>query len=133
MAKVAFGTTFLGDGLVWLGSEYTRLARAERTVLWSSGADVPEESPNFVWRIRAVVSARRADCVALATALENLALSLGGACDDLKVYEDDGTTLLRTYPSCRFDGMERSAPPAGSRRNFERRVTFLFTTSSDPE
>ena len=133
MAKVVFGTTFLGDGLVWLGSEYERLRARERALVWSERADVPAESPNFVWRIKAVVWAKRNDSVELAMALEELAVALGSGTGDLKIYEDDGATLLRTYPECRFDEMKRRKGPKASRRDFEDDIIFLFTTSQDPE
>jgi hypothetical protein len=133
MAKAAFGTIFLGDGLVWLGSDYERMSAEVRRLLWSTRADIEEGSANFFWRVRAVVWARRADTVALATALETLAMSLGSAKADLKVYADDGVTLQRTYPSCRFDGMTRREGPGESRRDFEDDVVFLFTTDQDPE
>jgi len=133
MAKVAFGTTFLGDGLVWLGVDCERLAAEARPLVWSTKADLAAGSPNFYWRIKAVVWARRTDAVALSTALENLAKALGGDKKDLKVYKDDGTTQLRKYPSCRFDGMQRSAAAREARGDFEDDVTFVFTTSSDPE
>ena len=94
---------------------------------------MPEASPNFVWRVRCVAWAKRTDGVALSSALEALALSLGGAKADLKVYKDDGVTLLRTYPSCRFDGMRRREPPGDSRRDFEDNVEFIFTTDQGPE
>jgi len=133
MAKVAFGTTFLGDGLTWMGVDYERLSDDARRLLWSNKADVPEGSPNFVWRVRAVVWVKRADVAALSIALETLAKTLGAAKADLKVYKDDGTTLLRRYPSCRFDGMRRREPPRLSRRDFEDDVEFVFVTEKDPE
>ncbi len=133
MSKAAFGTTFLGDGVVWLGSEYERLSSPVRKMLWSERADVPTASPNFLWRIKAVVWARRSDTASLAIALEGLALLCGSARADLKVYADDGVTLLRTYPGCRFDAMTRREGPADSRRNFEDHIEFVFVTDQDPE
>ena len=133
MAKVAFGTTFLGDGLTWLGVEYERLSGQSRRLLWSNKADVPEGSPNFVWRVRAVVWAKRADVAALSIALETLAKTIGTAKADVKVYKDDGSTLLRKYPSCRFDALRRREPPISSRRDFEDNIEFIFTTDKDPE
>jgi hypothetical protein len=133
MAKVAFGTDFLGDGLTWLGVDYERLAGDSRKLLWSSKADVPEASANFLWHVRAVVWVKRTDVAAVSIALETLARTLGAAKADLKVYRDDGATQLRKYPSCRFDGMRRHEPPRKSRRDFEEDVEFVFTTEKDPE
>jgi hypothetical protein len=133
MAKVAFGTMFLGDGLVWMGSDYERLSAEARRLLWSTKADLQEGSPNFLWRLKVVVWAKRQDSVALSNALETLARTLGGAKADVKVFKDDGVTQLRKYPSCRFDGMRRREPPRESRRDFEDNVEFIFTTDKDPE
>jgi|GEM_PF-2595976 len=133
MAKAAFGSIFLGDSLVWIGSEYERLSADARRLLWSNRAYVEEGSPNFLWRVRVVVSAKRSDAVALSTALETLARNMSLAKADLKVYADDGQTLLRTYPSCRFDALRRREGPRESRRDFEDDVVFLFTTEEDPE
>lgn len=133
MAKAAFGTDFLGDGVTWLGVDYERLAADSRKLLWSAKADVPESSANFVWRIRLVAYLKRADVAAVSIALETLAKSLGAAKADLKVYKDDGSTLLRTYRSCRFDGLRRREPPRRSRRDFEEDVEFVFTAEKDPE
>jgi len=133
MAKVSFATVFLGDGLTWMGVDYERLSGDTRKLLWSNKADVPEASPNFVWRVRAVVWVKRADVAALSIALETLAKTLPVTKGDLKVYKDDGTTLLRRYQSCRFDGMRRREPPRQSRRDFEDDVEFVFVTDKDPE
>lgn len=133
MAKASFNSHFIGDGVVWVGSEYERANPQARPLLWSSRADLPDASPNFLWRIRVVVWAKRADAVALAIALEDLAMALGTAPGDLKLSRDDGATVLRTYRGCRFDAMTRREGPAQSRGDFEDTVTFVFVTVTDPE
>ena len=133
MAKAAFGTYFLGDGVVRIESECERVGASSRAMLWSQRADVPDSSPNFLWRVAVVVWLKRGDCVAVAAALETLARNLAREKAVLNVYADAGSTLLRTYQSCRFDSMRRAAPPRDSRRDFEDDVTFLFTTSADAE
>jgi hypothetical protein len=129
MAKAEFNERYLGDGVVWVGSSYERAAAGVKTLR----AEAQDGSPNFVWRVRVVAWIKRADTVTLAAALEDLAMALGGARADLKIWNDDFTELLRTYSDCRFDGMERSEPPRESRRDFEDTVAFVFTTTEDPE
>jgi hypothetical protein len=133
MAKAAFNAQFLGDGITWIGSDYERMTAAQRPLLWATRPSVQDTSPNFLWRIRVVVWAKRSDAVALAIALETTARSIGGSTGDLKIYADDNTTLLRTYPSCRFDAMIRKEGPRESRGDFEDAISFVFVTNQDPE
>jgi len=133
MAKASFNSQFLGDGITWIGSDYERLTAAQKPLLWATKPSVQDTSPNFLWRVKVVAWARRDNAVALAIALETIAKSLGGSTGDLKIYTDDGATLLRTYPSCRFDAMIRKEGPRESRGDFEDSITFVFVTNQDPE
>lgn len=127
-------TVYLGDEVRRWSARPVRLTRADRPLLWSTKADAADDSANFVWRI-AVVAAIKADSpAALADLVEALAAGM----------MDDGLTTLtirtyttgepvRTYPACRFDGIEPGPAPPGSPGNLDDELTFTFTSASDPE
>jgi len=127
---VKFADVQLGDELLTVAAEPERLISQEDPLLWSDVAEVSEGSPNWLWRIAAVVLAVRTDALALDDYLASLVVSLRGETGDLVVKE--GAETLRTYPDCRLDSVTRSPLKDRSRDNFDARLTFRFSSTSDP-
>ena len=131
MKTVKFADVQLGDELLAVTCEPERLVTQDDPLLWSDVAAVSDGSPNWLWRVTAVVLAVRNDPLALDDYIASLVVSLRGESGDLVVKE--GQQTLRTYPDCRLDRVTRSAPKDPSRGNFDARLTFRFTTTTDPE
>ena len=131
MKTVTFAGVQLGDELLAARAEAERLVRQDDPLLWSDVGHVADGSPNWLWRITAVVLAVRTDALTLDDYVAGLLASLRGESGDLVVKEDAQT--LRTYPDCRLDGVSRSTPREPGRGNFDASLTFHFTSSSDPQ
>jgi len=127
---VKFADVQLGDELLAVRAEPERLVIQDDPLLWSDVAHVAEGSPNWLWRITAVVLVVKTDALALDDYVAALVASLRGQTGDLMV--KDGGQTLRTYPDCRLDGVDRSAPKDPSRSNFDASLAFRFTSASDP-
>lgn len=130
MKTVTFADVQLGDELLAVRTEPERLVRQDDPLLWSDVAHVADGSPNWLWRITAVVLVVRTDALALDDYVAGLLASLRGETDALVVKE--GAETLRTYPDCRLDRVSRSTPKEPSRSNFDASLAFHFTSSSDP-
>ena len=130
MKTVTFANVQLGDELLAVRAEPERLLTQDDPLLWSDVAHVAEGSPNWLWRITAVVLVVETDDLALDDYLAGLVASLRGQTGDLVVKE--GSQVRRTYPACRLDRVSRSAPKDPSRSNFDASLTFRFTSTSDP-
>ena len=131
MKTVKFANVQLGDELLAVTAEPERLISQEDPLLWSDVATLSDGSPNWLWRVTAVVLVVRSDPLALDDYVASLMVSLRGETGDLTVKE--GAQTLRTYPDCRLDRLTRSASKDPSRGNFDARLTFHFTSTSDPE
>ncbi len=131
MKTVTFAGVELGDELLAVRAEPERLVRQDDPLLWSDVAHVADGSPNWLWRITAVLLVVRTDAVALDDYVAGLLASLRGESGDLVVKEDAQT--LRTYPDCRLDAVSRSTPKELGRGNFDASLAFHFTSSTDPE
>jgi len=69
----------------------------------------------------------------LAQAVENLAAQmLDDGLQTLTLRDYDEDTAVRTYASCRLDGIEPGPTPAGSQANLDNALTFTFTSTTDP-
>jgi len=128
---ITFADVQLGDELLAVRAEPERLIRQDDPLLWSDVGHVADGSPNWLWRITAVVLVVRTDALALDDYVAGLVASLRGESGDLVVKEDAQT--LRTYPACRLDGVSRSTPRQRGRDNFDASLTFHLTSSSDPQ
>ena len=131
MKTVTFAGVSLGDELLAVRAEPERLVRQDDPLLWSDVAHAADGSPNWLWRVTAVVLVAKADALALDDYVAAVLASLRGESGDLVVKE--GAQTLRTYPDCRLDGVSRSTSGEPSRDNFDASLAFHFTSTTDPE
>jgi hypothetical protein len=125
--------TVLGDEVRRWSARPVRLTAADRPLLWSTHADVPDDSANVVWRIEVVVSAAASTAGALAQRLEALATAMIAAGKQTVTIRDYATgAVVRTYADCRLDAIEPGPPPPGSLANLDDSLVFRFTTAADP-
>ena len=125
--------TYLGDEVRRWSARPVRLTRDDRQLLWTTHADVADDSANIVWRIEVVAAVAAASAGALAASVEALAAAM---IDDGRqtVTIRDYTTgaVVRTYANCRLDAVEPGPPPPGSLANLDNALTFTFTSATDP-
>jgi len=133
--KARWGASaYLGDEVRRWSARPVRLTHDDRPLLWSTKANVADDSANFLWRIEVVVAVTSASAAALAGAVETLAAQmLDDGLQTLTIRDYDADTAVRTYAACRLDAIEPGPPPPGSHANLDNALTFIFTTAGDPE
>jgi len=133
--KARWGASaYLGDEVRRWSARPVRLSRDERPLLWSTKANVADDSANFLWRIEVVVAVASASAAALAESIEDLAAQmLDDGLQTLTIRDYDEDTAVRTYASCRLDAIEPGPTPPGSHAHLDNALTFTFTTAADPE
>jgi hypothetical protein len=127
---IEFGGVPIGDRGRLLVPTVEALGRGVEPLLWSTFADVPDGSRNWVYRIRAaVVIVRNADWK-LMQAIGSLRAALGGVKADL-VWKT-GSTARITWPGARLDAIRPTVPDDRRRAGFDANLLLEFTAAEDP-
>jgi len=128
---IEFGGVQIGDSGRLLVPQVEALGRNAEPMLWSTFAEVADDSRNWVYRIRAaVVVVRNADWK-LMQYIGSLRATLGGTKADL-VWKT-GSVVRITWPDARLDAIRPSLPEDRRRAGFDANLVLEFTSASDPE